>query len=117
MPRSNRRWISQLRGSFHIISRIAGGELLLKTEEKDYLLKLLERFASGFFVRIHAFCIMGNHFHILATGMEQEAQEATKEELFRLYRLMYGESAEPPGGSYDSSGNLIPDPDDGVQRL
>jgi REP element-mobilizing transposase RayT len=98
MARSNRRWISQERGSFHIISRIAGGELLFKTEEKEYLLKLLERFASGFFVRIHAFCIMGNHFHILATGMEQEAQDASKKELFQRYRLMYGKNAEPPEG-------------------
>jgi putative transposase len=60
---------------------------------------------------------MGNHFHILATGMEQEAQNASKKELFRRYRLMYGKSAEPPEGRYDSSGNLIPDPDGGVQRL
>jgi REP element-mobilizing transposase RayT len=60
MARSNRRWISQERGSFHIISRIAGGELLLKREEKDYFLELLKRFASGFFVQIHAFCIIKN---------------------------------------------------------
>jgi REP element-mobilizing transposase RayT len=72
MPRSNRRWVSQQEGSFHIISRIAGGDILLHRQEKEYLLKLLERFAAGFFVRIHSFCIMGNHFHILATGLEQE---------------------------------------------
>jgi hypothetical protein len=47
MPRSKRRWISQLRGSFHIISRVTGGELLLKTEEKEYLLKLLVKWGSG----------------------------------------------------------------------
>ena len=117
MARLNRRWVSQLSGSFHIISRIAGGEFLLKREEKDYFIELLERFASGFFVHIHAFCIMDNHFHIMATGMEQEAQDASKKELFQRYRLMYGENAEPPEGMYDSSGNLIPDPDGGVQRL
>jgi len=117
MPRAKRRWVSQLSGSFHLISRIAGGELLLKTEEKEFFLKLIEKFAAGFFVRIHAFAIMGNHFHILATGMEQEAQEATKKELFQRYRLIYGKDAEPPQGSYNSSGTLIPDPDEGVERL
>jgi REP element-mobilizing transposase RayT len=95
MPRARRRWVSQLSGSFHLISRIAGGELLLKTEEKEQFLNLLEKFAAGFFVQIHSFAIMGNHFHILATGMEQEAQEATKKELFQRYRLIYGKNAEP----------------------
>jgi len=73
--------------------------------------KLMERLAAGFFIRIHSFCIMGNHFHILATGMELEAQMATTEELLRRYKLIYGKEAEPPQGSYESSGNIIPDAD------
>ena len=117
MPRSNRRWVSQQEGSFHIISRIAGGDILLHRQEKEYFLKLLERFAAGFFVRIHGFCIMGNHFHILATGLEKEGAEASKEELERRYRLIYGKGANPPVGSYDTAGNLVPDADGGVERL
>jgi REP element-mobilizing transposase RayT len=42
--------------------------------------------AAGFFNRIHSFCIMGNHFHILATGMKLEAQKATTEQLKSKYR-------------------------------
>jgi putative transposase len=117
MPRSNRRWISQQAGSFHIISRIAGGGILLHHEEKEYFLKLLERLSAGFFVQIHSFCIMGNHFHILATGLEQEGEKASKEELEKRYRLIYGKGARPPVGSYDVSGNLVPDADGGVERL
>jgi REP element-mobilizing transposase RayT len=117
MPRTKRRWISQEYGSFHIISRIVDRNGLFTIAEKDYFLALIERLAIGFFIRIHAFCIMGNHFHILATGMESEAQVATKEELFRRYKLMYGKEAEPPQGSYDSCGNIIPDDDEGIERL
>jgi REP element-mobilizing transposase RayT len=70
MGRSKRQWVSQQVGSFHIISRAAGGtgsDFILQDQEKEYFLKLLERFASGFFVKVHTFAIMSNHFHILAT--------------------------------------------------
>jgi REP element-mobilizing transposase RayT len=117
MARSKRRWVSQEVGSFHIISRVAGGELLLNEQDKEFFLETLERFAAGFFVQIHAFSIMSNHFHILATGLEKEADSASKEELFRRYRLIYGEEADPPAGTYDISGQLIPDGDEGVERL
>jgi REP element-mobilizing transposase RayT len=96
---------------------VAGGELLFNKEDKEFFLELLERFAAGFFVQIHAFCIMSNHFHILATGLEKEADSASKEELFRRYRLIYGQEADPPAGTYDNSGQLIPDADEGVERL
>jgi REP element-mobilizing transposase RayT len=69
MGRGIRRWVSPSVGAYHLISRIVGGELLLKDVHKDYFLKLLEIFSAGFYVKIHAFAIMGNHFHILLTGM------------------------------------------------
>lgn len=58
MARAKRRWVSQDVGSFHIISRVAVGELLYNEGDKEFFLKLLERFAKGFFVEIHALCIM-----------------------------------------------------------
>lgn len=117
MPRSRRQWISQQAGSFHIISRTSGAQIMLTDEEKEYFLALLERFAAGFFVQIHAFAIMDNHFHILATGLELEAKKAPEETLINRYRLMYGKSAEPPAGAYDTNGDLIPDADGGIARL
>ncbi|MCK4766233.1 MAG: hypothetical protein KAW12_28825, partial [Candidatus Aminicenantes bacterium] len=117
MPRPRRAWVSQEVGSFHLISRIVGAEIILHEEEKEYFLKLLERLASGFFVAIHAFCIMGNHFHILATGLELEAGKASKKELYQRYRSMYGKNADPPAGAFESDGSLIPDDDGGVERL
>lgn len=117
MPRSKRQWISQQVGSFHIISRTSGAQLMLNDEEKEHFLKLLERFAAGFFVQIHAFAVMGNHFHILATGLELEAKKASRESLIDRYRRMYGKTADPPGGSYDDNGDLVPDADGGTERL
>jgi putative transposase len=117
MGRTKRAWVSQSAGSFHIISRVAGQEILLHEQEKEYFMKLLERLASGFFVQIHAFCIMGNHFHILASGREKEAQQVSKEELLKRYRRLYPKESEPPPGSYLPNGDLIPDEDGGIERL
>jgi len=117
MPRTRRRWISQNAGSFHIISRTTGDDTYFDTKAKEYFLQLLERLASGFFVNIHAFCIMGNHFHILATGLDLETKKATEKELYRRYRLMYGKHSDPPTGSYHSNGQIIPDEDGGIERL
>ena len=117
MPRSSRSWTSELSGSFHVISRIAGRELLLGDKEKEYFLLLMEKFARGFFVDIHAFCIMSNHFHILATGREQKAEMASGQELLRRYQKIYGRAEQPPPGVYDGDGTIIPDKDDGIERL
>ncbi|MCP4152055.1 MAG: hypothetical protein GY757_30215 [bacterium] len=58
---------------------------------------------------------------ILATGLNLDAEHAEEEGkdqgLFFCYRLILGEDAEPPPGSYESDGALIPDADGGVERL
>ncbi len=117
MGRPKRCWVSQECGSYHIISRTAGGEILFHDQEKEHFLNLFERLAAGFFVQVHTFAILGNHFHLLATNLENEAEKATKEELLRRYRLIFGKDADPPPGVYDSSGQLIPDEDGGIERL
>jgi REP element-mobilizing transposase RayT len=117
MPRTKRTLISQDEGSYHIISRINKKNTLFDEVEKEYLFKLISVFASGFFVKIHSYCIMGNHFHLLVTTMDQEAREADKEELFRRYRLMYGSKAIPPSGSCNKYGCFQADKDGGIQRL
>ncbi len=117
MPRIKRNLISQDEGSYHIISRINRENVIFDDQEKEYLFKLLSTFASGFYVNIHAYCIMGTHFHILATGLEQEAKEASTDELYRRYRLMYGQKAKPPTGSSKTYGYFKPDEDNGAERL
>lgn len=117
MPRSRRRLISQDQGSYHLISRISRDRAMFEDQEKEYLYNLLTVLALGFFVEIHAFCIMGNHFHIMVTGLDQEARDASKDELFYRYKLMYGEEAKPPTGSAKTYGYFQLDEDGGVERL
>jgi len=62
MPRTKRHLVSEQVGSVHVISRTAGGDSWFNNEEKEYFMHLLERFAYGFFINIHAFCIMSTHY-------------------------------------------------------
>ena len=78
MPRNRRSFISKETGCFHIISRTARDTIMFDDIEKEYFYKLLKRFALGFFVEIHTFCVMGTHFHILATGLDLDAKKAGK---------------------------------------
>ncbi len=68
MPRTKRKWISGKAGSLHIISRTARNDVMFNDDEKEYLMELIQRFASGFYVDIHAFCVMGTHFQIAEPG-------------------------------------------------
>ena len=90
----------------HITTRSAGGEFIFGPVEKEYFLKLLQKFSRTFFVRIHTFCIMDNHFHLLISFLEKEAQEADDAELMRRYKILYPNTL-PPEGPVDHNGNLI----------
>ncbi len=117
MGRRRREHVDQAFGSYHIVSRLVEGAEWFSDLEKEELLRLLERLTQGFFVQIHAFCIMSNHFHLLATGQEAQAERASEAELRRRYRAVYGKRAEPPIGALLTDGSVDPDDDQGVERL
>jgi REP element-mobilizing transposase RayT len=92
MARLNRQLVSAEFGGYHIISRVAGGDFLFKAEDKDYFLNLLRRFVAGYFVQLHSFAIMSNHFHLLVTVSEEAAAKADSDELaHRLWTVNKGE--------------------------
>jgi REP-associated tyrosine transposase len=117
MPRSKRHWTSQDSGSVHIISRVVGKQFLLGKTEKEFFLQLLERLSSGFFIQIHAFVIMSNHFHILVTTLEKDAAKASEDELLSRYKIIYPKTPAPPQGRFNSCGQFFPDEDGGIMRL
>jgi REP element-mobilizing transposase RayT len=117
MPRTKRTLVSQQEGSYHIISRINKTNTRFDEVEKEYLFNLISVFASGFFVQLHAYCIMGTHFHLLLTTLDNQAATASQDELLRRYRRMYGPKATPPSGSSSKYGCFQPDADGGTERL
>lgn len=53
--------------AYHIYNRTNNGEtLFIDDNERFFFLNRLKQFLDGYF-SIHAYCLLGNHFHILAT--------------------------------------------------
>ncbi len=117
MARRLRQWTRETEGSYHIVSRLSGERAWFDDVEKEEFLRQLERYAKGYFVQIHAFCVMSNHFHLLVTGQEEAAKTASRRQLEKRYRAMFGKRANPPWGSLENDGTIAPDPDGGEARL
>jgi len=61
-----RRFVFSDRDScYHVMSRVAGGELLFDEVEKEAFRKLMRRMEKFSGLEILTYAVMGNHFHIL----------------------------------------------------
>jgi len=81
-------------GVYHVTSRTACGQYLFDDEAKGRFLKLLRKQAGFCGVEVLAYCVMGNHFHLLVSV--PEGREVSDVELLRRYRLLYGAKQCPP---------------------
>jgi REP element-mobilizing transposase RayT len=81
-------------GVYHVTSRTACGQFLFDDEAKGRFLKLLRKQAGFCGVDILAYCVMGNHFHLLVAV--PEACKISDSELLRRYRLLYNAKQCPP---------------------
>jgi hypothetical protein len=82
------------RGVYHLMSRTACGQYLFDDEAKAVFIEMLRKQAGFCGVDVLAYCVMGNHFHLLVAV--PEAVPITDAELLRRYRLLYSEKACPP---------------------
>ena len=57
---------------YHVMSRVAGGELLFKDVEKEAFRKLMRRMERFSGVEVLTYAVMGNHFHLLIRVPERE---------------------------------------------
>lgn len=81
-------------GVYHVTSRTACGQFLFDDEAKERFLKLLHKQAGFCGVDVLAYCMMGNHFHLLVAVPEK--CDIADSELLRRYRLLYDEKQCPP---------------------
>ena len=51
---------------YHVMSRTCGGEVLFDEVEKEALRRVIWRMAEFSGIKVVTYCIMGNHFHLLA---------------------------------------------------
>ena len=76
------------RGVYHVMSRTSCGQYLFDDEAKGVFLKLLQKQAGFCGVDVLAYCVMGNHFHLLVAV--PAVSEIPDSELLGRYRLLYG---------------------------
>jgi REP element-mobilizing transposase RayT len=73
------------------MSRTALDGFPLGDVEKDFMLDLIRRYSSLYFVEILGFCLMGNHFHILVRMFPEH--KYTDEDIQKRYETFYGDES------------------------
>lgn len=85
------------RGVYHVMSRTSCGQYLFDDEAKAVFVEMLRKQAGFCGVDVLAYCVMGNHFHLLVAVPEEV--EISDAELLRRYRLLYNEKDCPPSSA------------------
>ena len=79
--------------AYHVMSRTALDGFVLKDVEKEFLLRLIKKMSSVYFVELLGFCIMGNHFHMLVRMLPGDLFD--EREIKRRFAIYYGPDARP----------------------
>ncbi|AZB44273.1 transposase [Bacillus sp. FJAT-42376] len=86
MPRA-RNWSQYKDGTYHIISRaIRKWSLFEDYRDKDRYLTILEETQQKYPFKLHAFCLMKNHVHLLIEVMDHQPNVIMKQINFRYAR-------------------------------
>ncbi len=93
--RSRRLKVCETSGVYHCMSRVAGGQRLLGSTEKEVFRRQLHRLAEFCGLEVLTYCVMSNHFHLLVRVPPQEiTRKIGDDELARRVRVLYpGEEA------------------------
>ena len=75
---------------YHCISRVVNRDFVLGDEEREKFVKLMRRWERFCQVRVVAYCVMSNHFHLLVEVMPKPATSPTDEELLAHLGGTYG---------------------------
>ena len=99
-PMTRGRRIKVPNGIYHLMSRTVNGEKFFGAGEKEQMRKMIGAVAEFSGVEVFTYCIMGNHFHLLARvpdgkdfdHLRETDQKTFDRELVRRYRLLHGAS-------------------------
>jgi REP element-mobilizing transposase RayT len=89
MPRTQRLIINDETAVYHVMSRTALDGFPLDDIENDFMVDLIRRYSTLYFVEILGFCLMGNHFHLLVRMFPEF--KFTDEDIKKRYANFYGE--------------------------
>ncbi|MFC1862693.1 transposase [Thermodesulfobacteriota bacterium] len=89
MPRIARLKVKGEVAVYHVMSRTALDGFVLGDAEKEFLLNLIKRLSKVYFTEVIGFCIMGNHFHLLARMFNGD--DIDNEEIKKRFKIYHGE--------------------------
>jgi REP element-mobilizing transposase RayT len=75
--------------AYHVMSRTALDGFPVGDIEKDFMLDLIRRLSTLYFVEILGFCLMGNHFHLLVKMFPE--YKFTDEDIKKRHENFYGD--------------------------
>jgi REP element-mobilizing transposase RayT len=79
---------TKIQATYHAMSRIVGGQMLLEDREKEVLRKMLWQVADFCGVEVLTYSIMTNHFHVLVRVPEKD-RGVSDVELLRRFNVLY----------------------------
>jgi REP element-mobilizing transposase RayT len=85
---------------YHVVSRTALPGLPITSQDKEYLLSLIQKLSALYCTDILGFCIMGNHFHLVCRMYP--APEVSDKEIQRRCKAYYGEDQMIAGEHLES---------------
>mgnify|MGYP006293200195 CR=1 FL=1 len=75
---------------YHLYNRVAGCRMEMPFEARgvrEKLIEVIKHYANAYFCEISAYCIIGNHYHIVANF--EKPRKLTKAELKERAALIY----------------------------
>lgn len=83
---------------YHVFSRTNSGELaFMDSRDRSKFLEYLAKYVKIFDFRIHAWCLMPNHFHLLLESMKHPALSEFMRRLLTAYSVFYNRRHERHG--------------------
>jgi len=92
MPRIARMIIPDEKVVYHVISRTALDGFPFGDVEKDCIVQVIQKFSKLYFVEILGYCIMGNHYHILARMFP--GSDFSNKDIKQRYISFYGKDRD-----------------------
>ncbi len=81
---------------FHCITRVSGGQHLLKSKDKDLFISILHKVAGFHRITVQTFCFMSNHYHLqVRVPSAKENMLLDRNDLLDSYNILYQTSNSP----------------------
>ncbi|MBW2011461.1 MAG: hypothetical protein JRI32_07425 [Deltaproteobacteria bacterium] len=92
MPRIARMIIPDEQAVYHVMSRTALDGFPFGDVEKDHMVQLIQKYSKLYFTEILGYCVMGNHFHLLARMFPDNG--FSDQEIKQRYINFYGKDRD-----------------------